>query len=99
MIWRRNRSGRNKGRGAVVASKREIFDEASVCSRHGYGNLITAISNRFPSSEFGEFWRIRGWFVCRQQRQRRRFAERRLCRCRIARYQRRASRTGGCRGT
>jgi hypothetical protein len=38
MIWIGNRSGRNNGRAVVVAPKRRISDEASVCSRRSCGN-------------------------------------------------------------
>jgi hypothetical protein len=62
MIWQGNCSGRNNGRGVVVAPDKEIFHEAGVCSRRSCGNHNPGISDRFLCSELK---RIRGWIVCR----------------------------------
>jgi hypothetical protein len=62
MIWQGNRSGRNKGAGAVVGSEKEISDEAGICSRRSCGNHDPDIPGRFACSERG---RIRGRIISR----------------------------------
>jgi hypothetical protein len=84
MIWRRNRSSRNKGWGAVVVLKRRFSNEVGVCSRRSCGNHDTGISGRFPRSELR---RIRRWIIgWQQQWQRRGLAERGFGRCWLARH-------------
>lgn len=78
-----------QGQGRRRCSAKEISDEAGVCSR-SCGNHYLDIPGRFPCSEFRRvIGRIVVW---QQQRQRRRLAERRRRRCRLAKYQRHASR-------
>ena len=91
MIWIGNRSGRNNGRAVVVAPKRRISDEASVCSRRSCGNHDPDIPGHFVCAEHR--WISRRLIGRQQQRQRRRLAERRRCRRRLSRHQRCPSRT------